>query len=81
MKKVQKSEFFPCVVHGRKKKFRRRLDNLAHALLIDHSCISSCAKKQALTSVFYYMNTKFLNEPIKMLLHIILLRPQIITVN
>ena len=34
-KNVQKSHFFPKVVHGLKK-IRRRLDNIVHALLIEH---------------------------------------------
>ena len=35
LKKVQKSNFSPIVVHGLKKK-KTRLDNIAHALLIGH---------------------------------------------
>ena len=42
--KVEKSEFFPCVVHGLLKILRRRPDNVAHALLKEHSGSSACAK-------------------------------------
>ena len=38
-------QFFRLVVHGlQKKKFRRRPDNVAHALLKEHSGSSACAK-------------------------------------
>ena len=43
-KKVEKSEFFPCVVHGLNKSFRRCPDNVAHPLLKEHSGSSACAK-------------------------------------
>ena len=44
LEKAEKSEFFQYVVHRQEKKFLRRLDNLAHALLLEYSRISTCAK-------------------------------------
>ena len=55
-------QFFHLVVQGLQKKFRRRPDDVAHALLKVHPGRSACAKYRAFTLTVEILKSRYISS-------------------